>query len=274
MKKIIAAILFIIFTTGSPSIVSAMNYSIGYQVDDTGDSRPHSISMTGKIEGGDYEKLLSFIRANPYDVFTGLGVTKIQSNGGDLVEAIKIGKLLKTLRARVFAEECISACFFIYVMAPTHLFSFTGASDITRSLGVHRPYFDKQNFAKLSPKQAELRYEELEKNARDVLVSAKVPQNLIDKMFSVPSSDVYFLTYDEKVQLGMFHPAFEELVIAKCGDAKTADAETLRARWQCINKIEYRESFEGMNTVMSGANNPKWEKLKKFIAKKMAEGGY
>jgi hypothetical protein len=249
-----------------------MDYSIGYKVDETGRSKPHSISMTGKIEAGDYEKLLSLIRTNIYAATGIFSVTIIQSNGGDLGEAIKIGKLLKSLRARVFAERCVSACFFIYVMAPTHYIKSNSNDNgdsrslLSNVLGIHRPYFDREEFSKLTIKQAEKKYEELESSARDILVSAKVSQDLIDKMFSVPSSNVYFLSPEEVQRIGMFNPTFEELIIAKCGNDAT-DKDAITDWWKCIRKIEHRDVVEGLNTVMKNEKNPGWERFYKKVVR-------
>jgi hypothetical protein len=268
MKKVIRLVLAM-FVLNVPSISKAMNFSITYKVDSaSGISVPFSLAMNGKIEIGDYDKLLSFIRHNPYDTYFSLAVIKIQSNGGDLVEAIKIGGLLKSLRGRVFAEkQCVSACFFILAMASTH----SGDTATARSVGVHRPYFDREHFAKLSPSQAEAKYNALEKSAKEILVSAKVPQTLIDKMFSVPSSSVYWLSPEEEAALGTFSPGFEELVNANCQQFETPNNG---GQWvECVNKIESRERVEGMSAIMKGIADPKWENLKRFYEKKFASGG-
>jgi hypothetical protein len=93
-----------------------------------------AIHITGEIRVGDLEVLRAFIR-------TDVGRFKqssivLASNGGDVLEAMKISDVIRSSYMTVFVSEdigvCASACFLIYVSAVER-----GSTD--RALGVHRP---------------------------------------------------------------------------------------------------------------------------------------
>jgi hypothetical protein len=152
--------------------------------------------MSGEIQRGDYERLLSFIRKDPerFRVRTVL----LASPGGDLLEAIKIGNIIKASYQSVFVNHsvgrCASACFLIYVAAVSR-------SATVPSIGIHRPYFEPHYFSKLSISQAEAKHEELMREVRAYLAARDVPQYLIEKMFALSSNEVYWLTWDDLDQL-------------------------------------------------------------------------
>ena len=59
--------------------------------------------------------------------------------------------------------------------------------------------------------------QQLMSRIRQYLGAENVPQMLVDAMMSRPSTDVYWLTDDDLESLGEYSPAYEELLIAKCG---------------------------------------------------------
>ena len=78
--------------------------------------------------------------------------------GGDLEEAMQIGRLVNVAGISTFANsslpstkdgKCLSACFFIFV-AGKERFLMTEST-----LGIHRPYFDRKNFGSLTAEEAE-----------------------------------------------------------------------------------------------------------------------
>ena len=157
-----------------------------------------SVVMSGEIQRGDYERLQSFIRKD-FDRFRS-SVLVLTSPGGDLFEAIKIGNIVKASYSHVSVYEsvgvCASACFLIYVASVSR-----GAT--LPSIGIHRPYFDPHYFSKLSIAQAEVRHKELTRKIREYLEEREVPQYLIEKMFSLSSDEVYWLTYDDLDRIGL-----------------------------------------------------------------------
>ncbi len=85
-------------------------------------------------------------------------------------------------------------------------------------IGLHRPYYEKAEFSKLSPHQAEQAYQALEKNVRNYLAEMGAPQQLIDRMFNRASTDIDLVPDDEFRKLYKSEESFlEEWLIARCG---------------------------------------------------------
>lgn len=62
--------------------------------------------------------------------------------------------------------------------------------------------------------------------ARTFLEGLNVPTNLIDKMFQLASTEVYWLSGSEvEVQLGRRPPWYEQFLIARCGFKKSLEAD-------------------------------------------------
>lgn len=114
-------------------------------------SKQAVIYASGEITSGDFDRLRTLLRKD-FEVYIKSNRTvKITSNGGDIVEAIKVGGLLKGMYAEVVIKgDCASACFLLYISAVDR--NFIG------KIGVHRPYFDQRYFAGLSPPDAEKKH--------------------------------------------------------------------------------------------------------------------
>jgi hypothetical protein len=175
------------------------------------------LTFRGTITKGDHQKLVKMIRQQPAK-FSGV-IMKIDSDGGDVLEAIKIGQIVKDLYFMILNDDgqCASACFFIYVSSPSRL-----AAD----LGIHRPYFDKSEFSNMSADEAQRRYGELTSNIKKFLNKNQVPTYLAEKMFSLSSDEIYWLTDFDKEQLGIRPPWFDQYMVSKCGFNSNALLQT------------------------------------------------
>lgn len=224
-------------------------------------------TITGKIESGDDERfraqLVDRLQSN---TCSGLGILYAYSPGGDVHAAIGIGEQLRVLETQTFGPipygpldapsdgkrwcnwleprrratpaykqriimynprskrgdarcSCMSACFFIWA---------GGASRHGHAIGLHRPYFDPRDFANLDTKQASEQYSSAMRFARDYLNRMNVPTPIVDKMFSVDSHNVKYLSWDE-AQLLAELPYLEELLLARC--PKEVDTAT---RWSSM----------------------------------------
>ena len=111
--------------------------------------------LQGDIEEGDLEKL-----AGEYNILVTLGLINdrpmkilLNSKGGNLIESMRIGRFVRTIGLVTMADkaisseknaQCLSACFFIFVAGKQR---DLGSDD---TLGVHRPYFDREYFGNLT----------------------------------------------------------------------------------------------------------------------------
>jgi ATP-dependent protease ClpP protease subunit len=170
-------------------------------------SEGKTLTLAGKIEKGDYDKLVGHLRKLEGfpDYFS------LASPGGDIVEATKIGTLFRDTAATVqISGPCYSACFFMLVGGVHRVVAEN------QPLGIHRPYFEREYFSGLSLSQAEAKYRELQSRSRNYLQAMGTPIALIEKMFSIPSDDVYVLKANEYAFLSQEQPAYSEWVRSQC----------------------------------------------------------
>ncbi len=193
MKTIYSVLLFMMLANN----VNAMDF---HQLGGT-------FTMQGEIEKDDWINFMISLASwdDPPTVF------HISSKGGDLDEAMKIGRIIRNSEIPVWTgDECFSACVFIYA---------SGVERYARGkIGLHRPYFDKEYFANLTSIEAKRKYDELKQESIAYLKELEVAQSLIDRMFQTGSTEVDILEADEANKLfGTRSPFYEEWLTAKCG---------------------------------------------------------
>ncbi len=181
---------------------------------DTDKNDTESLRMSGDIKSGDYEKFRAFLtkNLNKYKHME-YRFVRLSSNGGNLIETLKIAGLLKVSYATISVENgrCASSCFFLYLSGVTRY------SHSPLSIGIHRAYFDQTYFAGLKPETARAQQERLTNAVNAILDENGVPQYLKDLMNRTSSGDMYWLSADDVENIGR-HPAwYEELIIANCG---------------------------------------------------------
>jgi hypothetical protein len=189
----------------------------------TGKPTPNGIKIEGEIEPGDAIKLLRTYEY--YGEFRG-GLIFLFSRGGDIKEAMKIGRLIRQLRLTTYAPDrashvilalpadkannvCASACVLIWT---------AGAKRTGDLLILHRPYPAPESVGKLS----DIEFEVLENTAisevRNYLQEMDLPQYYIDKMVLTASRDGYMPTTEDLTEhpLPEFAASIEELILSKC----------------------------------------------------------
>jgi hypothetical protein len=200
--------------------------------------------LEGKIVPGDYDKLRNFLGTkSTFDKISG-GVF-LASPGGDMAEAMKIGRLIRELRLSTdapsgppsgspkFGESlikpnnlvdpnvnyrCASACFFIYVSGIYRNLSWAGR------LGIHRPSQPESVLKKLSSNEVIELNGRVRKEIDNYLREMNVRIKYVDLMFSVPPTEIRWINQDElDSDLQGFIPGLKDLVDAKCDPRTTID---------------------------------------------------
>ena len=104
--------------------------------------------LSGEIIPGDAERLLTKILEDE-NRFLEQNKLLLASDGGDVAEALKVAKLIKSLYTHVIVipltGRCVSACFFIYAAANQR------EADGERLLGINRPYLAAADGASAAP---------------------------------------------------------------------------------------------------------------------------
>lgn len=177
-------------------------------------------SFTGKIRTGDATRFAGVVMRHAALIKS----VFLDSPGGDVGEAIKIGDIVRAARLDTYVQPnatCASACFFIWLNGanravvnwPTENRKTGGTSPPGR-LGLHRPYLTNFTESETSVKAQAKAME----GVRSYLTSKFVPFRLIDAMMARSSEDIYWVSQLDLNELGESSPDLQELYVARCGD--------------------------------------------------------
>lgn len=184
------------------------------------------LKVEGEIVPGDALKLLGMYQYYGYGAASSIFLL---SKGGDVEEAMTMGRLIRILRLETVAPNhiqlpapmgvvapanqdnfiCASACFLIYAGGVQRLGDF---------LVLHRPYFSKPAARNMSDVEQEAAQKQLMAKVQDYLQTMEVDRYYIDKMMSTNSQDGYALTGNDVVvhPLNIIVPSIEEIILTKC----------------------------------------------------------
>ena len=233
-----------------------------------------SLIFEGKVEIGDYDKLLRKI-----DEDCGLGVRFcpdgifLASPGGDLAEAMKIGRLVRKLGLEThvpgdlpapYRQEaeaslkdakanylCASACFFIFVGGIDREGDFY-PDTYPPILGIHRPYLSESGLRKLSGDQVIAVAQQTRLIVEEYLKEMGVSAKYADLMFSIPKDRVRMIDkHDFDSDFKGYIPEIQDWLDAKCPKNPKKDVEeTIR------NRNPSEESMQGASR--SNAFDERW----------------
>jgi hypothetical protein len=169
--------------------------------------------VSGEIVPGDYERLLAKIR-DDQNRFLSQNKIILASDGGDVAEALKIARLVRSLFTGIvvgpLTGRCASACFFIFVAAGQR------EADGEKLLGINRPFVVAPGPAAAPPTpEAAAEGRDLIE-VREFLRDNAVPAYLVDEMFRRASDDAYWLSADDQKNLGYRSQWFNQYLRAKC----------------------------------------------------------
>lgn len=181
------------------------------------------VRIEGQITSGDAERIaalaLSLKREDAWEL-NWLHVS-INSGGGSVSEALKIGRFLRSQNASVNLRwECLSSCVFI-LMAGVMRNALLGGGTV----GVHRPFLFSAN----QDEDFEQVYRETRRMLEAYFNEMRIAVSLLDLMYSVPPGEMRALSRDElEVFFPHMDPVYEEQRV------------TSSARIYDISNFEYR----------------------------------
>ncbi len=166
--------------------------------------------LYGEILPGDTQRVARFFIKNP-----GVKFLVLDSRGGDVIEAIRIGELVRALRISTEVADrslCASSCFFIWMNGAYRVSVAENSRSGSGPVGLHRPFLVNPTNSEGSLQlQSKIMLE-----VRNYLEKNLIPRRLIDIMLTRPSNDIYWLTWNDIEELSPTPPDLEELYIAKC----------------------------------------------------------
>lgn len=237
------------------------------------------IFIDGEIKKGDVKKVEPL--ASKLVKSGNLVRISINSPGGDLLEAISIGRFIKKIHAYTIIGDmhknnlkegrtrCYSACFVIFVSGSTRVYmndeTFGDIFDVVASssiLGIHRPYFDKKSYSNLTLKQARIEHENINKAARVYLERVSVPTKIIDEMFLYSSNEIRFIGLTEfNKEIGKKQPFFEEWLLARCGALSDQEMDDF------IKVVSGRVTMDNDSYIPDGMSSGYLEYIDKKLTK-------
>lgn len=157
--------------------------------------------VSGKIEPGDSEKILAFLLRVDGSASSTLpiriGIAYLDSPGGNVVEAMKIGRILRGRQIGTFVTSdsyCASACVLL-LAAGVH----RAAAGPVEIHSFYSPGFlGTGDFA-----GASRQYDALARAVDEYLREMRVPRALLDEMIKVPHSQSKRLSLEDTVSLGL-----------------------------------------------------------------------
>jgi hypothetical protein len=219
------------------------------------------VVLEGKIEAGDYNKLRAAYENRKNQFYIGADLANeiyLASPGGDLAEAMKIGRLVRTLKLHTVVPSgqypppgsyvkfssadrhqlrnpttnfiCTSACFFIFVAGITRE---GGAGLAATWLGIHRPYLSDSDLRTLNGDEAIASANRVRTTVENYLKEMNVPTKYVDLMFSVPKDKIQWLGKADAADLEGTIPALTDWLEAQCD--KRTDLE--KGVWEQIKRL-------------------------------------
>jgi hypothetical protein len=180
--------------------------------------------LSGQITKGDFKKVAAiYARNHPY-----LGHFTLLSIGGDVEEAIKIGRLFR--RYLILAEAPTGHGEPAVLLDPSNIqrIACQGANCVCASscaliwfgavlregtVGLHRPHFAGTGFAQLAPAEAETTYRPVLNRLRRYLEEMEAPESAIEAMLGTSSADIQWINDDNLDRA----TSFSEWLEAACG---------------------------------------------------------
>ncbi len=208
--------------------------------------------IEGEIKEGDYEKIKLFVLGGSSDDFHLVSKVFLASPGGNVEEAIKIGRLLRTLKIatiipskmqndlRVLVVKghglinennylCTSACFLVFVAGIQRDDEISGLHEPL--LGIHRPYFYEGDLRHMNGDNVMASAGRIKAIYESYLRDMGVPQKYIDAMIATPKGNIRWITKDEfQADFKGFIPELFDWVAVRC--EKLTESE--KALWEIM----------------------------------------
>jgi hypothetical protein len=174
------------------------------------------VIVRGEIKEGDFEKLTSMLKKSESLDF------EINSRGGNVAEAAKIGRFVRSSLSSVWGiEECWSACALILmgVADPTDRLMLLIAPVGIRVVALHRPYLDPALARALGYETVERAQLQILEETKKYLLEMGVEAWVYEKMITKSSQDAWLLENEEVRKFFSKSAAYEEWILANCDDA-------------------------------------------------------
>lgn len=164
-------------------LLSSLQSTQGAEINISG----HRIHIEGEIRKGDAQRFSKFAEFAIENREIPITIVHLNSPGGDLQEALKVGRIIRKLEfltAVPLSASCMSSCVFILA---------AGVDKIREGrVGIHRPYFTE-----LPKGDVDAHVKAMAAITEDYLREMNIPKSLAEAMFSIPPMEIKLLTNEE-----------------------------------------------------------------------------
>jgi len=271
LRSVLMAMAWLCWDVPFAPAQQGLNFSFDSVARFDGAANRKALWMKGEVAEGDLDRLLRFLREHPRDFVEHGGRVVFVVDGGDFVEATRIGRFLRDALMEAWLPDasrtrCVSACFFMFVNAVSRV-------AVADSVGVHRPYFDAGRLARADAEAVRLRYESLLREVRDSLDELLVPRDLTEKILETPWNETYWFSREDLDRLGETQAWFEDFSAAKCSAEPRlkqrlesavaagfeAEAQMLRTEFEgatkCVAELRKRQRQQLIEKLMIDSGN-------------------
>lgn len=224
MKKWMFIVLFLLFGASVPCAFSADIVVKADQAVQTHLLDTAHIEIVGEIISGDLTRLQIAIAEYKNKFGKNLNpLVLLNSPGGNVSEALKMGRLLRTIMAVTIVDgdmQCNSSCVFLLSGGVQRIVFSNGL------IGLHRPRFEYEHFGNLQPDAAKNEYAALVQRCTDYMEEMGIPSGVFEKMLKTPSQDINFIDQEVADAMGLLgnDPAWEEWERARQVNSKGLEA--------------------------------------------------
>jgi len=188
--------------------VASAEFSFG-QLDDAGCDHIYNyqacvtVTLTGRINRGDTEKLKGLIDriSSTLSQISGkktrVGKIQMDSNGGDLLEAIKIGRMIRAqlINTQITHDsQCHSSC--VIAFAGGNFRAPVGPT------GIHS-FYSEEFISSKNHAHASSKYNDISDLIEAYLKEVRVSEALLDHMKRVPHYTMHLMTHEELKEYGL-----------------------------------------------------------------------
>lgn len=169
-----------------------------------------SIDITAQIKPGDAQAFANILKKTNLVLLVNLNTA-----GGDVAEAVKIGEIIRLTRLATQVTGggvCASACFLIWINGSNRIAAAPPNDTKIGKVGLHRPFLRNPENHEQSLKNQSTAI----RKVSEYLESKHVPRRLIDSMMNSASNEIYWLTEEDISEIGVTPIEIQELYIAKC----------------------------------------------------------
>ena len=263
MRQRLLALLLLLGSWSS--YTHAMDFTFCEWVSDSVRTTASKLCLTGEIKAGDTQRFLELIRLDHINVYTASGRVYLDSDGGDVREAMSLAKVLGSLYPVVYVENaCASSCLLLYLSGAFRLTIDGGR------VGIHRPTFESTYLQALPVTEAKLAYVAAETEFREYVTSNGLPQSLYEQLMATPSTTVYWLSAADLSLIGVNPPYLQEKILASCGlllPKAKGDLTTSAAKdfFRCFDSLVDDERLQFLRSVAIPREEDVWDAAKKAM---------